>query len=510
MSYAFDFGTLSSVSSYNDAEDNVGQDFDGGDRTSGASPLGTLHTLREQKYEVWTQELKLSGDVGLVDGLHYTVGGYYFKSKLNFAQGTNLILQVPLGLPPGVNCSDIGPVPALGGVGVNNPNPAIGNALCQFPNSYANAQSGEQVESSAAFGALTWNITDQIELHAGLRYLYEKTDFSILYGTRAAPGCPCDPYYGDPINPPTLPGITMFAGFPVSSDNDWNKTVGEASATWQYTDSNMVYASYSQGFRSGGFSNRGTDPARLSFGPETIDAYEIGSKNTFWDGRLQANITLFDMQLDNGQFSSILNQAAPPGTNTLILNGAGTDSTGAEVELVAAVTDHITLSGVYGWQDVKGKDNTFSCLDVPVPPLGQGCDPTLNPNLFVNGVPQTITYPGGKTGFTSKWNYALTAAFEHEVGRGHFFASTSVKTTDDVIIAVQQGGIPFWEPGYSLWDARLAYEMPLGDRNLLTFEVLGKNLNDTEYREQRLFLGNGLFQGWGPPRTWTASVSYKY
>ena len=44
--------------------------------------------------------------------------------------------------------------------------------------------------------------------------------------------------------------------------------------------------------------------------------------------------------------------------------------------------------------------------------------------------------------------------------------------------------------------------------DLLTIEVIGKNLTDEEYREQRLFLGNGLFQGWGAPRTWAVSVAY--
>jgi len=52
--------------------------------------------------------------------------------------------------------------------------------------------------------------------------------------------------------------------------------------------------------------------------------------------------------------------------------------------------------------------------------------------------------------------------------------------------------------------------MVLKNDDKLTFEVLGKNLSDEEYRQQRLFLGNGLFQGWGPPRTWAISVSYMH
>ncbi len=509
LSHEFDFGTVSMVHSRTNADDTVGQDFDGGDRTSGASPLGTLHTLREQEFEVTTHELKLDGDVPWVEDMQYTVGGFYYKSDLDFAQGTNLILQIPLGLPPGLPCSAIGPVPGLG-LGVDNPDPAIGNSLCQFPPSYANQESSEEVKSYAAFGAITWDITDEIELHAGLRYISEEKDFKTEFGTRAAPGGPVDQYYGDPINPPKRPSVTTFAGFPVKADDDWDKTVGELSASWQYTDANMVYVSYSQGFRSGGFSIRGTDPNRLAFNPETIDAYEIGLKNDFLDRKLRVNFNAFYMELEDQQFSSIINQPAPPGTNTLILNAEGTESQGIELEIIASLGENFTVMAVGGWQDVESKDSSFSCLDRPVPPLGQGCDPILNPDMFVNGQPINIDSEGGNTGFTSEWNYALTGVYDREIGPGHFFASVSVKATDDVIIAADQNGDAFYEPDYKLWDARVAYEMALANEDELLFEVFGKNLTDEEYREQRLFLGNGLFQGWGPPRTWAVSVSYKH
>ncbi len=503
MSYDFDFGTLTSISSYTNAKDDVGQDFDGGSRTSGASPLGTLHTLREQQFKVWTQELKLNGDLPFItDNLQYTVGGYYYKSKLDFAQGTNLIVQIP-NPAPGVDCGLI--VPGW----VNNPG-NIGNALCQLPNTYANQQSKDEVKSWAGFGALTWNITNDIELHAGLRYINEKKDFETEFGTRAAPGGAVDQFYGDPLNPPTLPGITTFAGFPVVADDEWDKWVGEASATWQYTDSNMVYLSYSQGFRSGGFSIRGTDPNRLSFGPETIDAWEVGSKNEFWDNRLRVNLTAFHMKLDDQQFSSILNQPEPPGTNTLILNSEGTKTWGTEVEVTASVTDNITLMFVGGYNNVESDDNSFSCLDRPNPPLGQGCDPVLNPDLFVNGEPVNISEPGGDTLFTPEWNTAVTALYDRQIGPGHLFASVSAVTTDDVAIARDQNGELFYVDGYTLFNARLAYEWALPNDDLLTFEATGKNLGDKTYQEQRLFLGNGLFQGWAPPRTWTLSVSYAH
>jgi iron complex outermembrane receptor protein len=507
LNMALDVGashTLTSITSFTSADDTVGQDFDGGDRTSGASPLGTLHTLREQEHEIFTQELKLSGN--FVESLRYTAGVYYYDADLTFAQGTNLIVQLPpaaLGIGA---CSDLG---FLGFV--DNPNPDIGGALCQLPPSYANQESSESVESWAVFGALTWDITDRIELHAGLRYIDERKDFTTEFGTRAAPtGGPVDPYYGAPINPPTLPGITTFDGFPVEADDKWTDTVGELKASWRFTDSNMLFASYSQGFRSGGFSIRGTDPDRLSFDPEIIDAFEIGSKNDFLDGRLRVNAALFWMDLQDQQFSSIINQLAPPGTNTLILNGEGSKSYGGELEITAALGENFTLIAIGGYQKVKSEDTSFSCLDQPVPPAGFGCNPITNPEMFPGGQPIDIPRPGGDTLFTPKWNYAFTGIYDREIGPGLFTGSLSVVATAKVGIAVDQTGTIFNEPGNELWNARLAYQWSLNNDNRLVVELIGKNLSDVEYREQRLFLGNGLFQGWGAPRTWALALSYMH
>ena len=77
-------------------------------------------------------------------------------------------------------------------------------------------------------------------------------------------------------------------------------------------------------------------------------------------------------------------------------------------------------------------------------------------------------------------------------------------------IARDQNQDLFFEPGYNLWDARLAYEWSLPNEDVLTIEVIGKNITDEEYRQHRLFLGNGLFQGWGPPQTWAVSVAYTH
>jgi iron complex outermembrane recepter protein len=518
------FGVISSITGWQQADDSVGQDFDGDTRFTPAVPLVQLHTLREQEYEQFSQELKLTFNV--TDNVRATVGGYYWDTELDFAQGTNLVLQFPpevfdsiFGLPPGgvgTDCLlfDVIPVPGF----VANPNPAIGDSLCQLGPLWADQQSFEKVESWALFAAVDWQVTDSIELSAGVRYLDEKKRFGTRFGERVAPAVSPLDELGDPINPPTNPGDSpqcinvggvnvnppcTFAGFPIGGKDSWDDVVFKLSGSWRISESNLVYASYSEGFRSGGFSIRGTDPARLTFEPEDVSSFEIGSKNDLFGRRLRLNLAAYYTELKDPQGSSILQQAEPPGTNTLILNGNKLVSMGLEVEAIWAVTDSFSLTAVVGLQDVENKRSTQSCLDVVFNPSGTPCNPFENPDLFPN--PPTVTFPKQPGFLATDWNYAISAAYDRELGPGRFTAVAIAKVTDDVWIS---GAPPerIIQDGYALLDARVAYEWQLANNDLVRVALVGKNLTDTEYREQELPLGFGGFRGWGPPRQIAAEI----
>ena len=73
---------LSSITGWHSGDDLVNQDFDGGAIDGAAIPFAQLHTLRGQEYEVFTQELRLSG--GFTDTVDFMAGVYYFDSELEF------------------------------------------------------------------------------------------------------------------------------------------------------------------------------------------------------------------------------------------------------------------------------------------------------------------------------------------------------------------------------------------------------------------------------------------
>ena len=126
----------------------MNQDFDGGDINGAAIPFAQLHTLRDQKYEIQSQELRL--DLDISEQLSAMIGYYDFASDLEFRQDTNNILQLPnvaIGLPAEVPCAAIG--------FRNNATPGL-ETFCQFPNARSTQLAGETVDSKAWFGSITY------------------------------------------------------------------------------------------------------------------------------------------------------------------------------------------------------------------------------------------------------------------------------------------------------------------------------------------------------------------
>ncbi|HCC44281.1 MAG TPA: hypothetical protein DEQ32_07780 [Gammaproteobacteria bacterium] len=482
--------TLHSITGWHDGFDEVNQDFDGAAIDGGASPFAQLHTLRSQDFEMFTQELRLTGSIG--DDLDFMVGYYYYDSELDFQQLTNNVLQIPFGLPPGVPCAAA--IPILR----DNPNPAIGNALCQFPNARSTQIAGEEVESSAFFGSLTWRPTDKLELMVGVRNIQEdKEAFNSYFdhGTGAFDTTGTDQEHN--FTPyPTVPGLA------VSGDDDWDDTIMTASATYQLTDTNRLYVNYSEGFRSGGFSIRGArGGSDYSFDPEEADQIEIGSKNEFLDGALQLNIAYYKLEREAGQFSSIITlpPGSIPGTTTLINNGAGSENDGWEIEGRWIIDDNWSLIFNGGTMDADNKQFSIACENL------DGC---------AGGDPEgTLRVLGGNDDSRQpEWSGSVSVAYVRDIGAGTLSANVGYKKVGSFLLVNTGGGADqrLFEGGYGQWDARVSYEMELANGATLGLSAYGRNLSDEEWREQALFLGafRTGFQGWGAPRTGFFEIKY--
>src|SRR5262249_14501554 len=196
----------------------------------------------------------------------------------------------------------------------------------------------------ALYGALNWQIFDQLELSVGARRIQQSIDWhGAFYPADIPPGS---------IAPPSAATGPVDPFFPIDSDNDWDKTIFESTATYDFAQDHMVYARFSQGFRSGGFRKRGHHPRFISVRPGRANAFEIGSKNEFFDHRVQFNVTEFYTVVQDTQFNSILTtNGVAPGTNTIVNNAGGDVKTwGTEVQAAWLINDLFSIVATYGYQ----------------------------------------------------------------------------------------------------------------------------------------------------------------
>ena len=492
----WDVGNINvrSITGHHFGHDLVNQDFDGASISGLASPFAQLHTLRNQEFEIFSQEVLVSGDIN--ENLSFLVGLYYFDHELEFRQDTNNVIQVRLGLPPFVPCAAV--IPTL------RDNPVAGSAFCQFPNARSTQYAGEEATSLAFFGAVTWTPTPELEFTLGARNIDEEKDafnsyFDYSTGTFDT---------GPTSQEHDFSAIPGRAGNSSMGGDSWGDTIFTASASYAFTDTSRAYLSYNEGYRSGGFSIRSArSAAEAAFEPEEALQWEVGIKNEFFDGRLTANAAYYYLERDGGQFSSIITLPpnSIPGTTTLINNGDIAEYSGIEFELAYLVTDELSLFATAGWLDVENGAFTIACelLDGCTAGGVIGADP-----------PGTLRTVGGNSDSRSpEKTWSIAAAYDTQLGIGRLSAYAGYKYTGDLLLVNTGGGADqrLFGGDYGLIDARLSWEVPIDD-DLLTVSVYGKNLGDEEYREQALFLGgfNTGFQGWGAPRTYALEIRYSH
>jgi iron complex outermembrane receptor protein len=497
--------TLHYVGGSANGRDVVNQDFDGGDINGAAIPFAQLHTLRDQKYDIQSQELRLDIDVN--EQVSAMVGYYDFASDLAFRQDTNNILQLPnvaIGLPAEVPCAAVG--------FRNNATPGL-ETFCQFPNARSTQLAGETVDSKAWFGSISYRATDDFEVTLGARSIDESksaynsyTDFSF----NPADGRVANPVYDDVsaagYNEHDFRGLASIPGASYETpEKSWSETIITASASYRISDQSLAYASYSEGFRSGGFSIRNASgPDRAGYDPETADQFEIGVKNDFLDNRLRVNLAYYVLNREGAQFSSIITlpPGSIPGTTTYINNGGESESKGVEIEGQWFMNDNLRLIFNYGTIDVENSAYTLACE------LVDGCVTAVVGELDPSGTLRNLG--GGSDSRQPEDSLSISLAFDQEMGGGLFGANVGYKTVGDFLLVNTGGGADqrLYEGGYSQVDARISYSFETSGGDQWSITAFGKNLTDEAFKEHALFLGGPTtgFQGWGAPRTYALEL----
>jgi len=338
--------------------------------------------------------------------------------------------------------------------------------------------------------------------------------------------------------------------FPLVQDHDsWNDVVLSASLDYQFpqaaldllaADSVLAYLSFAQGFRSGGYSiryagdfpaaaltalgtlanpmstpqelaaaqgtlataNTTVDRRRLTYEPENTTTYEVGFKTAWLDGRLTANLAGFVTQIDNQQANSVLvTPGVSPGTTTLVLNHQESGIVGAELEARWAATDFITLYGSVGWQDGEVEKSLQQNVDLPLGADNMPGGVGENADQAAGTMGTTELGKGGlanKLARTPELSGVLGVTLRIPTRSGEITTDLRWKYQDELFISTSTVGSPVLQEAYDLFDATLAYELPMQNEGSMRLALVGRNLLNEEYLEQALPVAG--FQGWGPPR----------
>lgn len=229
-------------------------------------------------------------------------------------------------------------------------------------------------EAWALFAHATYDITEQWHLTAGVRYTEETKKFhpdQIIYQNYYA-GISSQVPPGNPLA--ALDAPFLQAGERILPDLEKELEIDETTPmvnlSWDATDDIMIYASYSEGFKSGGFTQRvfppvvagftappGTPDIDLipTFDQENVDVYELGFKTTLLDGRMRLNGAAFHTDYDDLQVQ-VFNSVAPVTQN---VGSASID--GFELEMQFAPGEGWLVEASFSYLDA-GYDDIDTAL----------------------------------------------------------------------------------------------------------------------------------------------------
>jgi iron complex outermembrane receptor protein len=233
------------------------------------------------------------------------------------------------------------------------------------------------VDSKAIFGQTTWNVNDQLHLTAGIRYTDDKRENIGGFGNGWTGN-------GSVPQTPIAPNQDPFApnsGFSISSKNSGtfsgSKTTGLLRVGYDIDASNMVYASVSTGYKSGGLQDGG-----IPYGAETLTNYEIGTKSTLLGGKVRWNNVAYYEKFKGFQFSAPVTN--PDGSHSLsTFNAEGAKIYGFESELAAKLTkeDKIQVTATFTHaqlQHLIGGSNDYALPACPIKDISTCLDVSGN------------------------------------------------------------------------------------------------------------------------------------
>ncbi len=491
--------TVTSVTGWRYLHERTKFDVDG-------TPASVFETNRPNEFRQFSEELRATGT--LMDGrLNYT-GGLFYWNKDSKAEAFLDLLQ--LCFAPGPAC----PL-ALGTDPPTLPTPiAIDPATGQFAYVHAYQKASEDGLAYAVFANVSYDIIpERLTVTVGGRYTRDNKDYSATEGSFIPVGPPGTPEQGLQGIPQVFPGRNPIfnPGFqlgglgitqpPCPQDTDlcivggegtWREFTPKYGLDWKVTDDILAYASYSVGFRAGGFNERNASPGTIGpFDPEKLKTWEIGFKTSWFDNRLIVNAAYFNEDFVD-KLEGVVTLGGPLGTFTNTTNAAEAELEGIEVEITAAPAEFLTLGLNYSWLDGEYKE-----FDVVIQDQRGGTFIQDNSgNQLANVIPYSIS---GWAKVATEIGPGVASLFAQYRYRDKAEAATNIDPRSD-------------SPAVYDIDVTAAYDF---DYNGKPFRVSAFVRNLTNHEDVGGFLvASPIFvfapAQFSPPRTWGVELQFAF
>jgi iron complex outermembrane recepter protein len=305
----------------------------------------------------------------------------------------------------------------------------------------------QESDAFSVFGQVDWDLTDLVNVSVGSRYSRENKQMDFV-----------------------------LRGAPVQlapDDESWDNVSSEVTIRYTPRENLMFYASYKQGFKSGGLDGSYQPtfgdglPHNILFDEEEVDGFEIGMKAQFMDS-VTFNIAAFDYKYDNFQMGAF----DPVTLTSRVVNAASASVSGVELDGIwDTPIDGLRVWGNLNYLDATYDDFVSDCY------LGQsiaaGCNLTFNGTRFVQA-----DQSGGDLVNAPDWTAGLGIDYEMRVG-GEWLLSMGLYETYSSSYATNLFSIPGTEgDSRALTNASLILTSP---DEQWKFSIKGNNLTDERY-----------------------------
>lgn len=468
---------LISISAYRESEADWNMDSIG-------SPALPVNDDIFDTTEQLSQEFRLSDSPS--DRVNYVVGAWLLSEKTDRTECFDLNGGGPAGSPPAAGADYDSATPGTDCTPLNDGSEGY--------------RQDNETTSYAVFAQVDLALHEKLKLTLGGRYSYEKKEIvSTAVTNRRLPGFAPDitcnsrnvpASMGMPARPVNATGLCIIAqNFgPLSVDEDWSAFTPKVSLSFQPSENINLYATYAEGFKSGGFAAAPQDEAaaRRTLDQEEATNYEVGFKGLF-NNIFRLNVSFFHTEYEGLQIQNFGSPAVAMGQTAsfgrfLTFNAGDAEIQGIELEGVLLIGNNLTLSSF-----LSLNDSEFGTTNIENSAANANQDgnnllrtPELKYGVTIDYV---IPFPGGSAlNLTGSYNYS-----------------------DD-----QRGDLPSYavQPEFALVDFRAGWT---NAGETLEITAWMKNVLDEAYVSHIYTIAGGNVTGiYGDPRTFGISGTYHF